>query len=209
MPAPLSAARSRSRAPTAPPGPAPRPLHRILTPLPYLPRRPPPKPPCPTPCPPPQPSASPPSSRGWQTASLSRATSSVAPTRWSWSSGSACTKFPPASWRSPPRRSCRRAPSHRTRRPVPQDRRAAPPSPPALPRRPCWLLDLIPASAIGLSRLEHLLRNREMAALLAADPRLRHILRPLCRLRGRDVMFLMRMGPSQFWPQARAAYARP
>ena len=69
-----------------------------------------------------------------------------------------------------------------------------------LPRRPCWLLDLIPGSAIGLSRLEHLLRDPEMAALLTADPRLRHILRPLCRLRGRDVMFRMRMGPSQFWP---------
>jgi hypothetical protein len=51
---------------------------------------------------------------------------------------------------------------------------------PAMPYGPRWLLRLIPGAALSLAQLEALLCEPEMAALLAADPRKRRILRPLC-----------------------------
>ena len=56
--------------------------------------------------------------------------------------------------------------------------------PPVLPRGARWLLRLIPGAAASRSQREALLREPEMAALLAADPRLGRILRPLCRMLG-------------------------
>ena len=53
-----------------------------------------------------------------------------------------------------------------------------------LPRGARWLLRLIPGAAASRSQREALLREPEMAALLAADPRLDRIPRPLCRMRG-------------------------
>ena len=53
-----------------------------------------------------------------------------------------------------------------------------------MPHGAGWLVRLMPGTAASRSQLEALLRDPEMAALLAADPRLRHILRPLCRMLG-------------------------
>ena len=53
-----------------------------------------------------------------------------------------------------------------------------------LPRGAHWLLRLIPGAAASRSQREALLREPEMEALLAADPRLVRILRPLCRMLG-------------------------
>ena len=62
--------------------------------------------------------------------------------------------------------------------------RRPPRCPPVLPRGARWLLRLIPGAAASRSQREALLREPEMAALLAADPRLGGILRPLCRMLG-------------------------
>ncbi len=56
--------------------------------------------------------------------------------------------------------------------------------PPAMPYGARWLLRLVPGTAAGLSQLETLLRDPEMEALLAADPRLGRILRTLCWMLG-------------------------
>ena len=83
-------------------------------------------------------------------------------------------------------------------RPAPAGHNAAPdtaprPAPQAArpPRRkpvmPCgarWLLRLIPGAAASLSQLETLLRDPEMEALLAADPRMGRLLRALCWMLG-------------------------
>ena len=65
------------------------------------------------------------------------------------------------------------------------------PAPPPVPRPPqprgaCWLVRLVPGATAGRSQLQALLRDPEMAALLAADPRLGRILRPLCWMLGVD-----------------------
>lgn len=54
-----------------------------------------------------------------------------------------------------------------------------------LPRRFGWLISLVPYEAAGFaSQLRHLLADPEMAALLAASPRMIRLLRPLCRMLG-------------------------
>ncbi len=50
---------------------------------------------------------------------------------------------------------------------------------------PCgfgWLLRVTPEAASCASQLQHLLADPEMAALLAADPSMGRVLRPLCRM---------------------------
>lgn len=60
----------------------------------------------------------------------------------------------------------------------------APRHPPTMPYSARWLLRLIPDAAASLSQLEALLQDPQMAALLAADPRLGRILRALCWMLG-------------------------
>jgi hypothetical protein len=55
---------------------------------------------------------------------------------------------------------------------------------PRLPRGHAWLIRLVPEAAGYASQLRHLLADPEMAALLAATPRLAQILRPLCHALG-------------------------
>ena len=81
-------------------------------------------------------------------------------------------------------------PPPRPARPDPAPRAAAPHPAPS-PRRPAamphgagWLVRLMPGTAASRSELEALLRDPEMAALLAADPHLGRILRPLCWMLG-------------------------
>ena len=79
----------------------------------------------------------------------------------------------------PPRLTAPNPAPHPTRSP-----RRPPRRPPVLPRGARWLLRLIPGAAASRSQREALLREPEMAALLAADPRLGRIPRPLCRMLG-------------------------
>ena len=81
-------------------------------------------------------------------------------------------------------------PPPRPARPDPAPRATAPHLAPSS-RRPTamahdagWLVRLMPGTAASRSQLEALLRDPEMAALLAADPRLGRILRPLCWMLG-------------------------
>jgi len=75
-----------------------------------------------------------------------------------------------------------------TRRP--RSRHVAPPTParrapapwPRLPRKFAWLVRLVPEAACYGPQLHHLLSEPEMAALLAASPQARRLLRPLCRM---------------------------
>ncbi|HLN08195.1 MAG TPA: hypothetical protein VK281_04440, partial [Xanthobacteraceae bacterium] len=61
--------------------------------------------------------------------------------------------------------------------------RRAPPAPfPRLPHKFAWLVRLVPQAASHGSQLRHLLSEPEMAALLAASPQARRLLRPLCRM---------------------------
>jgi hypothetical protein len=71
---------------------------------------------------------------------------------------------------------------YRPSRPRPNRLRRPPPRP--LPRRKAWLLRLAPETASGASQLRHFLADPELAPLLAADPRLGRILRPLCHALG-------------------------
>jgi hypothetical protein len=84
----------------------------------------------------------------------------------------------------PPPRPARAQPAANPTTAPPED---SPPQAPRTPRRPPvmpygshWLVRLIPGATASLSQLEALLRDPEMAALLAADARLGRILRPLC-----------------------------
>lgn len=61
-------------------------------------------------------------------------------------------------------------------------RAAAVPPPQRLPRGFAWLVRLMPEAAGYGSQLQHLLADPDMPALLAAEPRLGRILRPLCRM---------------------------
>ena len=54
----------------------------------------------------------------------------------------------------------------------------------ALPRVPAWLLDAVRESAPFGAQLESMLSQDECVAFLAAVPRARRILRPLCRMLG-------------------------
>ena len=61
--------------------------------------------------------------------------------------------------------------------------RRAPTAPfPRLPHKFAWLVRLVPEAACYGSQLRHLLSEPEMAALLAASPQARRLLRPLCRM---------------------------
>jgi len=61
--------------------------------------------------------------------------------------------------------------------------RRAPPAPwPRLPHKFAWLVRLVPEAACYGGQLRHLLSEPEMAALLAASPQARRLLRPLCRM---------------------------
>ncbi len=53
-----------------------------------------------------------------------------------------------------------------------------------LPRHYAWLLRLIQETAVSRSQFRNFLDDPDIAALLAADPRLRSILRPLCHALG-------------------------
>ncbi|MGH3125220.1 MAG: hypothetical protein ACRDND_29915, partial [Streptosporangiaceae bacterium] len=57
---------------------------------------------------------------------------------------------------------------------------------PGLPRAWCWLLRLVPQAAAGRAQLEELLRDPAMVDMLAADPRLGPLLRPLGWMLGVD-----------------------
>ena len=61
-----------------------------------------------------------------------------------------------------------------------------PPERTGLPRSWRWLLRLVPQAAAGRAQLEALLRDPAMAEMLAADPRLGPILRPLGWMLGVD-----------------------
>jgi hypothetical protein len=52
------------------------------------------------------------------------------------------------------------------------------------PRRFAWLLRVVPETAPIAAQLRHLLTEPEMTALLAATPKLRQTLRPLCQMLG-------------------------
>ena len=49
------------------------------------------------------------------------------------------------------------------------------------PRGLAWLMRAVPGAAVFGSQLRHLLEDPEFAALLAAEPRISRLLRPLCR----------------------------
>lgn len=83
----------------------------------------------------------------------------------------------------PPPRPERPAPAPHPASPRPT---RAPHRPPTMPHGARWLIRLLPDTAASLSQLEALLREPEMAALLADDPRLGRILRPLCWALGVD-----------------------
>lgn len=53
-----------------------------------------------------------------------------------------------------------------------------------LPQGSAWLVRLVPQAAAGASQLRYLLAEPEMAALIAAAPQARRLLRPLCRMLG-------------------------
>ncbi len=61
-----------------------------------------------------------------------------------------------------------------------------PPERTGLPRSWRWLLRLLPQAAAGRAQMEDLLRDPAMAEMLAADPRLGPILRPLGWMLGVD-----------------------
>ena len=74
----------------------------------------------------------------------------------------------------------------------PRKRPAGPrPAPPAtpfagvrLPGRRAWLLHLCPHASFGISTVERMLADPEIAALAAAAPQTGRLLRPLCRMYG-------------------------
>jgi hypothetical protein len=99
----------------------------------------------------------------------------------------------------------------------PQTRREAPR--PSRPRRPqpllqtprgnAWLLRLVPETAPVAAQLRHLLTDPEMTALLAAAPKLRRTLRPLCRMLGIRQMPGIRPAPSPLVPPATPGRTAP
>jgi len=80
--------------------------------------------------------------------------------------------------------------------------RRAPPAPfPRLPHKFAWLVRLVPQAANSGSQLRHLLSEPEMAALLAASPQARRLLRPLCRM--------LAVAPEDAFPPAKPPPDRP
>jgi hypothetical protein len=75
------------------------------------------------------------------------------------------------------------------------------PSPPRLPRGFAWVLRAVPLARPFASQLEAFLVTPEVAALLAAAPRLARPLRPLCHILG--------VRPAPLPPPARPAAPRP
>ena len=70
------------------------------------------------------------------------------------------------------------------RTPATEPRATGPHLPPPrdpLPRGYAWLIRLVPGAASYGSQLQYLLSQPEMAALIAAVPRMATLLRPLCR----------------------------
>ncbi len=86
-------------------------------------------------------------------------------------------------------------PSAATLRPTPRAERPRPAG--RLPRGFAWLIRLAPEAAADGGQLQHMLADPEMAALLAAEPKLRRLLRPLCR------MLAIRPGPELLAPPRR------
>ena len=77
------------------------------------------------------------------------------------------------------------------------------PQPLQLPRGFGWLLRLVRETAAYSGQVETLLADPEMAALLAASPQARRILRPLCH------MLAIRPGPALSIPRRRKPPAPP
>jgi hypothetical protein len=82
-----------------------------------------------------------------------------------------------------------------TPRPMPRAPRPRPAR--RLPRGFAWLIRLAPEAAGYGGQLQHMLADPEMVALLAAEPKLGRILRPLCR------MLAIRPGPELLAPPRR------
>jgi hypothetical protein len=61
---------------------------------------------------------------------------------------------------------------------------AARPRKPRLPEGVAWLLRLVPEASAQAAQLQHLLSDPALAPLLAAQPGLGRVLRPLCRALG-------------------------
>lgn len=82
--------------------------------------------------------------------------------------------------------------------------RSSPDAPP-LPRRAGWLLAPVPEAAAAAGLLRALLQDADTLALIAAEPRLGRILRPLCRALGLALPAELRL-PST--PRRRVSGAR-
>ena len=61
-------------------------------------------------------------------------------------------------------------------------RKPRPPDPLALPRRKSWLIILVPETTHGAGHLRLFLAQPDVRALIAENPQIRRILRPLCRM---------------------------
>jgi hypothetical protein len=98
-------------------------------------------------------------------------------------------------------------PRHRAAAPRPGQK---PPPPDRLPRNFGWLLKLVPDSVGYRSQLENLLRDPEMAALLAAAPvPMARALRPLCRMLGLPPPPILAPPPRKPRPKRAKAAAAP
>ncbi len=84
----------------------------------------------------------------------------------------------------------------RTRRPAEAKPRGVPVGPFAgvkLPRRRAWLLHLCPHATLGITTVEQMLADPEIAALVAAAPQAGRLLRPLARMYGLDLPEYLRL----------------
>ncbi|MDD2877531.1 MAG: hypothetical protein PHT60_10395 [Acidiphilium sp.] len=77
----------------------------------------------------------------------------------------------------------------------PSKPKPAPKPAPILPRRFGWITQPIPESNGYAQHLRELLCEPEMEALIASDPRIGRILRPLCHMLGIDLNTIYRMIP--------------
>jgi len=94
-----------------------------------------------------------------------------------------------------------------SRRPAAPRRATRPPDRVRLPRGGAWLVRLVPASSFGAAQLQALLADPEMAALIAAAPRIGRTLRPLCQMLGVSLPPALRLPPPA--PPAAAGGRRP
>ncbi|MDD2862872.1 MAG: hypothetical protein PHI71_17650, partial [Acidiphilium sp.] len=74
-------------------------------------------------------------------------------------------------------------------------RKSAPKSAPILPRRFGWIAQPIPEANAHAQNLRQFLCEPETESLIASDPRIGRILRPLCHLLGIDLTLIYRMIP--------------